>query len=70
VEVALFQGDGEDVLVLINHDASKITASIFTDRVVTSIAAVRGGAAVAVGGRTFGVPLDANGVAALRVAYA
>jgi len=70
VEVALFQGDGEDVLVLINHAPRKLTAALSTDRVVTSIVAVRGGAPVAVGGRDFGVPLGANAVAALRIVYA
>jgi len=70
VEVALFQGDSEDVLVLINHTPRKLTAGLTTDRVVASIAAVRAGAPVAVGGRTFGVPLGPNAVAALRISYA
>lgn len=68
VEVALFQGD-EDVVVLINHAPRKLTASITTDRLVASIEPVKGGAPVAVGGRTFGVPLAPSAVAALKVRY-
>ncbi len=69
VEVALFQGDGEDILVLINHSTRKLTAALETDRMVVSIASVRQGAPVAVGGRSFGVPLAPSGVAALKIAY-
>jgi len=70
VEVALFQGDGEDILVLINHSTRKLTAGISADRVVASIASARQGAAVSVGSRSFGVPLGPSGVAALTIAYA
>lgn len=70
VEVALFQGDGEDILVLINHSTRKLTAALETDRPVASIASVRQGEPVPVGGRAFGVPLAPSGVAALKVVYA
>lgn len=70
VEVALFQGDTEDVLLLLNHSPEKISAGLMTDKRVISIADVRGGAPVAVGGTTFGVPIEANSAVALRLAYA
>lgn len=70
VEVALFQGEADDVLVLLNHAPEKVSAGVTTDRRVASIADVRGGAPVAVGGTTFGVPIDANGAVALRLVYA
>ena len=64
------QGDTEDVLVLVNHSPEKVTAALSTERRVASIADVRGGAPVAVGGPVFSVPLEPSGVAALRIAYA
>ncbi len=70
VEVALFQGDADDVLVLLNHSPEKVQATLTTERRVASITDVRGGAPVAVGGTTFSVPLDANGASALRLTYA
>lgn len=70
VEVTLFSGESEDVLVLVNHAPVKVAASLTTERRVASIADVRGGAAVAVGGTLFGVPLEANGAVALRLSYA
>jgi hypothetical protein len=70
VEVALFQGDTDDVLVLLNHSDEKVEAQLTTDRRVASIADVRGGTPVAVGGLGFGVPLEANGASALRLTYA
>lgn len=69
VEVALFQGDGHDILVLLNHSARKVDASLSTDRRVVSIADARGGAHVPVGGTEFGVPLAPNSAAALRLEY-
>ncbi len=69
VEVALFQGEADDILVLLNHGAEKITAGIATDRAVASIADVRGGKPVEVGGTTFGVPLEAGAVTALRLVF-
>lgn len=70
VEVALFQGDADDVLVLLNHAAEKVSVTLTTDRRVGAIADVRGGAPVAVGGTTFGVPIEANSAVALRLEYA
>jgi hypothetical protein len=69
VEVALLQGEAEDVLVLINHAPVKTSASMTVERRVASIADVRGGAPVAVGGDMFQVPLEANAAVALRLAY-
>lgn len=69
VEVALFQGEDDDVLVLLNHAPNKLTANITTDRTLSTIADVRGGSPVAVGGSEFGVPLDSNGTATLRLVY-
>lgn len=70
VEVALFQGEIDDVLVLLNHASEKVGAQLAVDRRVASIADVRGGAPVAVGGSTFEVPLEANSATALRLTYA
>lgn len=70
VEVALFQGEVDDVVVLINHSSAKLSANLTADRRVASIADVRGGAPVSVGGPVFGIPIDANGVVALRLTYA
>ena len=69
VEVTLFSGESEDVLVLVNHAPVKVAANLTTERRVASIADVRGGAAVAVAGTFFGVPLEANGAVALRLSY-
>jgi endo-1,4-beta-mannosidase len=69
VELSLFQGERDDVLVLINHAPRKLSADISSDRRVASIADVRGGAHVAVGGTRFSVPLDSNGVVAMRLTY-
>jgi endo-1,4-beta-mannosidase len=69
VEVALLQGDADDVLVLVNHAPLGVRANVTVERRVASIADVRGGSPVAVGGGTFGVPLKASGVAAFRLTY-
>jgi endo-1,4-beta-mannosidase len=70
VEVALFQGDADDVVVLLNHDDVAASASLTTERRVASISDVRGGAQVAVGSTSFAVDLEANGATALRLTYA
>lgn len=70
VETTLYQGESADVLVLINHAAEKVSAEMTTERRVASIADLRGGAPVAVGGTAFSVPIEANGVVVLRLAYA
>ncbi|MHB9003029.1 MAG: beta-galactosidase trimerization domain-containing protein [Coriobacteriia bacterium] len=69
VEVAVFQGEQDDVLMLLNHSNDKLTAGLSLERTVGSIADVRGGTPAVVGGATFGVPLEPNGVAALRLTY-
>lgn len=70
VEVALLQGDGDDIVVLINHSDRKVSVGLSVERMVAAIADVRGGSPVAVGGTAFGVPLDAAGVTALKLTYA
>ena len=70
VELALFQGETDDVLVLVNHAPVKVTATLATERRIASIADVRGGPPIALGGSTFSAPLEPNGVAALRLTYA
>lgn len=69
VEVALLQGESEDVLVLLNHRPQKTSAELVMERRVASIKDVRGGAAVAVGGLVFEVSLEPNGATALRLSY-
>lgn len=70
VEIALFQGDSDDVIVLLNHAPDMVSAMVSTDKRVGSIADVRGGVPVAVGGTTFGVPVEGNAAVALRLQYA
>ncbi len=70
VEVTLLQGEADDLVVLLNHSPEKVSANLTTDRRVSSVTDVRGGAPVAVGGTAFGVPIEANGAVALRLAYA
>jgi len=70
VEIALFAGDEDDIVLLLNHTPERLTASIIAERAVASVADVRGGQPAAVGGTTFGVPLGPNGAASLRVVWA
>ncbi len=70
VEVALFQGDTDDVLVALNHSDVPVDAQLSTERRVASITDVRGGAPVAVGGTAFGISLEPNAATALRLTYA
>jgi endo-1,4-beta-mannosidase len=70
VELALFQGEADDVLVLVNHAPVKVTATLTAERRIATIGDVRGGAPVGLGGLTFSAPLEPNGVAALRLTYA
>ncbi len=70
VEIAVFQGDTQDVVLLINHASRAVTANLSASCTVGAVRPVRGGAAVSVGGSSFGVPLGPNGVALLRVEYA
>ncbi len=70
VEVAVLQGENDDVVLLLNHAPRGVTATLSCDRRVASIADVRGGAPVPIGANGFTVPLEANGASALRLAYA
>lgn len=69
VEVALFNGEDDDIIMLLNHGPEKVTATLTFERPVQTIADVRGGKAVEVGGTVFGVPLEPNGAVALRLMY-
>ncbi len=69
VEVALFGGAEEDVVLLLNHSPEEVTADLVFSRSVAAVEDVRGGSPTEVGGPAFGVPLPANGVLALRVSY-
>jgi endo-1,4-beta-mannosidase len=70
VEIALFSGEAGDVVFVLNHNSEPVNATLTADRMVASVADVRGGAAAEVGARAFAVPLAANGAAALRLIYA
>ncbi|TLM78491.1 MAG: hypothetical protein FDZ70_04215 [Actinobacteria bacterium] len=69
VEVALLNGESDDILLLLNHAPEKATAGLTFDRPARSIADVRGGKPAPVGDVSFGVPLEPNGTAALRITY-
>jgi len=69
VELALFQGDSEDVLLLINHSPVALDAELSTTRCVDSIAELGRGSLTGVGGTRFSATLGANGAVALRLAY-
>lgn len=69
VEVALFSGEGDDILLLLNHSPERITANVTAERSVADIADVRGGQPAPVRGHSFGVPLGPNGAASLRVTW-
>ncbi|MCE5191668.1 MAG: cellulase family glycosylhydrolase [Actinomycetia bacterium] len=68
-EIAHFLGEDDDILLVLSHNAEKMTVTLTTPRTVATVQDVRGGAPAEVGGRTFGVPLGPNGVAALRVKF-
>ncbi|MHB1476085.1 MAG: cellulase family glycosylhydrolase [Coriobacteriia bacterium] len=69
VELALFQAEDSDVVLVLSHDVSARTATLMTERVVASVSDVRGGPAADVGAKSFGVPLGPNGTAALKLVY-
>ncbi len=69
VEIALFSGDEDDIVLLLNHSPEKVTATLTTERTVASVADVRGGQPSPVEGQVFGVPLAGNGAASLRVVW-
>jgi endo-1,4-beta-mannosidase len=69
VEVAMFTGDEEGALLLLNHGQDEVTAQVRLDRSVVSVTDLRGGVATPVGGYTLGVPLGPNGAVALRLRF-
>lgn len=69
VEAVLLTGDADDVLIVINHSAEKLTADLAFERRVATVADLRGGQPVPVSGESFGTPLGPFGVSALRVTY-
>ncbi len=69
VEVAVFMGEEDDLVIALNHSPEAVTAMLSVERVVASVADARGGIPADVGGKTFGVPLASNGAAALRLSY-
>lgn len=69
VELGLFAGDENDVLVLVNHARRPVDAAISSDRRVAAVTPLRRGGAVEVGTRSFEVPLGPLEVAAVGVAY-
>jgi fructosamine-3-kinase len=68
-EVALFLGEEEDVVLVLSHSPEPMTATLTAERVVASVADIRGGKPAAVGAKAFGVPLTANGAVGLRLTY-
>jgi hypothetical protein len=69
VELALFQGDVEDMLLLINHAPEALTVELTTTRRVDSIVDLQTGSPTSVAGNRVQVRLGANGAVALRLAY-
>jgi endo-1,4-beta-mannosidase len=69
VEVALYQGEAEDLLILINHSPVSANPALSTTRRVDAITDLRDGVPTKVGGTLFSVRLRANGAVALRLAY-
>ncbi|MCE5202802.1 MAG: beta-galactosidase trimerization domain-containing protein [Actinomycetia bacterium] len=69
VELAHFLGEDDDILVVLSHNAEKVTATVTFERVVSTVSDVRGGTPSSVGGKTFGIPLHGNGAVTVRVAY-
>lgn len=69
VEIAHFQSEDSDVVLVLSHDVTPRTATLTAERVVASVSDVRGGKPAEVGAKSFGVPLGPNGTAALRLDY-
>ena len=68
-ELAVFLGETDDVVMVLNHSGEDITATLTTERLVTSVTDIRGSAPAQVDARAFGVPVPAHGAVALRLAY-
>jgi hypothetical protein len=70
VELALFQGAEDDILLALSHTPERRTASITLARAIALVTSVRGGDLLSTGGQAFSISLGPNGTAALRVSYA
>ncbi|MDT8434132.1 MAG: cellulase family glycosylhydrolase [Anaerosomatales bacterium] len=70
VEVALFAGEDDDVLFLLNHADRSLTANVGFVVPVATVTDIRGGSPAVVGGSSFGAPLEPHGVMVLRLCYA
>ena len=69
-EIALFIGEDDDAVLVLNHSGMTITPVVTAGRVVASVADLAGSRTARVGESSFGVPLRPYGVAALRLDYA
>lgn len=69
VEVTLFQGDVEDLLILINHSPLAVNPRIETARRVESIFDLQASSLTRVGSTRFNVKIGANGAVGFRLAY-
>jgi len=69
VEIALLAGDGEDVVLLLDHGGKDVTATLRFEQPVATVAPVSGGTPISVGGVEFSVPLGPFGAVALKVCY-
>ena len=67
--MTLFQGDAEDILVLLNHSPVRIDTEVATTRRVSAITDLRGTEPTSVLGNRFSVRLGPNNAVALRLAY-
>ena len=69
VEMTLFQGEAEDILVLLNHSPVVVDTEVATTRRVSAITDLRGTEPTSVLGTRFSVRLGPNNAVALRLAY-
>lgn len=70
VEMAVFSGGAEDVVIALNHAEKERTAVFTSSRLVASVSDMHSGEVAEIGARSFGVPIGPNGAAALRLTYA
>jgi endo-1,4-beta-mannosidase len=69
-ELVLLSGDRDDVLMMLNHSAERVTANVTFERRVASVGDIRGGSPVPVTGPSFATVLTPFGAAVLRITYA
>lgn len=69
VEVALFSGENDDIVVLFNHAREKTVVTLTFERKIAHIADVRGDRPVTVNDVSFGLTVDGGAGIALRIAY-